>query len=157
LIKEEKALREKLSKLEKKYRAMIKADKNTTFAQVKINKADFVPFIDYAWVTFKSNKTPDLVLKRSKVVSPFILFLKWCCLDQKEDDIEEFDDQELSITKADEPDQIKWENLKKSIKDGGFRTLIVNIIAVCVAFGIMAFSIFLNGQNEYYGIVGINC
>ena len=60
--------------------------------------------------------------------------------------VDEFDDQELSITKTIEPDQIIWKNLKHSMSDGGPRIALVNFVALVVAIATMITTIYFSGQ-----------
>ena len=72
-------------------------DKELNYATVKITKADYLPSIDYIWVTFKDNTSPNKVLRDCEVVHPFSLICKKWFFGEKPQ-IHEFDDyQELEI------------------------------------------------------------
>ena len=98
-----KKVQNRKAKYELKYREILTQDEQINFATVKVNKAQYLPSIDYVWVTFKDNTTPKKVLKDCEIVHPFALICnKWCF--DKPPQVHEFDDQELEITKAVEPD-----------------------------------------------------
>jgi hypothetical protein len=109
-----------------------------------VEPKDFLHSIDYVWITFRNNLTPDFVLKKLEIVHPLTIICRKL-LSIEVEKAEDFDDQELLITSSVEPDQILWKNLKHSMADSGSRRSLVNIAAVFVAFVTMTSTIYFSG------------
>lgn len=108
-------------------------------------KAKFVPEIDYVWVTFRNNLAPDAVMEKFEMVHPMTILCRKLLM-IKIEKADEYDDQELNVTRTIEPDQIIWKNLDRSLADGGPRRFIVNFIALLVALVTMISTIYFSGQ-----------
>lgn len=102
-----------------------------------------------------NNQTPSRVLEKFEIVHPVTVVCRKLLMIEVEK-VDEFDDQELSITKTIEPDQIIWKNLKHSMSDGGPRIALVNFVALVVAIATMITTIYFSGQIQKLGL-NINC
>ena len=78
----------------------------------KIAKKDFIDEIDYVWITFTNNDVPQQILSlfRKEDMSKKVIKCL-CCRENKVRNMTSFQTQELDVNKANEPDQIIWENL----------------------------------------------
>lgn len=114
--KELNVLLEKSQRFEDKYIKAVELEEEYAFNVSQAPKSKILHFIEYTYVTFKSNQTPKKVLELfvKEPTSQKIMRRIFCIDDEIKDNVE-LEDQNLDCSRTVDPDQVLWNNIGFSI------------------------------------------
>ena len=127
--KEMKKLNEKIDKLEQKYKDSVKLEFKNALSVSTAPKWQLFEMVEYVYITFKSNQTPEKVLELF-VVEPTSskIVRRIFCIEDKVKDNVEMEDQSLEVLPTVDPDQILWDNIGYTISDQNMRSVVSVIV-----------------------------
>lgn len=131
---EKKDLMEKYERFESRYLLAIELEEKWAFNVSSCPATKLLHFVEYTYVTFKSNQAPAKAIElfaREPTTSKFGRKL-FCIEDEIKDNVE-LEEQMLEVERTVDPDQVIWNNIGFSIEEQNARAIIAIIVQVFTA------------------------
>tara|TARA_B110000285_G_scaffold209591_1_gene250705 strand:- start:180 stop:587 length:408 start_codon:yes stop_codon:yes gene_type:complete len=127
-------LLEKSGRFEDRYAKACELEEEYAFNVPAAPKNKIIHFIEYTYVTFKSNQTPKKALELfvKEPTSSKIIRRILCINDDIKDNVE-LDEQVLDCGHTVDPDQVLWNNIGFSIQEQNARNIIAFLVKVFTA------------------------
>ena len=131
---EKKDLIEKYERFESRYLLAIELEEKWAFNVSSCPANKLLHFVEYTYVTFKSNQAPAKAIElfeREPTTSKF--GRKLFCIEYEIKDNVELEEQMLEVGRTVDPDQVIWNNIGFSIEEQNARAIIALIVQVLTA------------------------